>query len=100
MREYETEIVRIEWNIENPEAAITKLITRLGDIDTKLGEIAQKAAQFGANIALSLNAAGASAEALVGKMERALAGMEAVAARSGFGQAGGPPARPEVHWGG
>src|SRR3989304_1013919 len=100
MPQYEPEIVKIIWDIESPEAAITKLITRLGDIDTKLGEVAQKAAQFGANIALSLNAAGASADALVGKMERALAGMEAVAARAGSGQPRGPPARPEVHWGG
>ena len=99
MREYETEIVRIEWNIENPEAAITKLITRLGDIDAKLGEVAQKAAQFGANIALSLNAAGASADALVGKMERALAGMEAVAARSGSTQPRDPLTGQMMNWG-
>ena len=99
MPQYEPEIVKIIWDIESPEAAITKLITRLGDIDTKLGEVAQKAAQFGANIALSLNAAGASADALVGKMERALAGMEAVAARSGSVQPRDPLTGQMMNWG-
>ena len=99
MPQYEHEIVKIIWDIESPEAAITKLITRLGDIDTKLGEVAQKAAQFGANIALSLNAAGASADALVGKMERALAGMEAVAARSGSVQPRDPLTGQMMNWG-